>query len=115
MTPTTEGDNIGWYLADIDPTGTYNPNSEKQPVIDVLTNTRCSADARFIGIGEMEDPVGKGEWTLVQQHYNSNGIMPGVDPSTNPNFRPYSGPAVEYDYTDYVETRLVTFEVFVDG
>ena len=31
----SSGENIGWYLADIDPTGTYNPNADKQPVIDV--------------------------------------------------------------------------------
>ena len=41
-------------------------------------NTRCSADARYIIYSDaLEDPVGKNDWTLVKQNYNSSGLMPG--------------------------------------
>jgi len=118
LTPSTEGENIGWYLADIDPTGTYNPNSDKQPVIDVLLSTRCSADAKFIAFIDAEDPCGKQEWTLVKQLYNSNGLMPGggatASSGSGADTKPYS-PTGEYDYLDYVESKIIKLEVFTDG
>ncbi len=86
----------------------------------VLLNTRCSADAKFIAFVELEDPIGKNEWTMVKQLYNSNGLMPGANAATAGgsganNVPMYSGAGAEYDYLDYVESKIIKLEVFTDG
>jgi hypothetical protein len=44
----------------VDPNGTYTPNSEKQPVVEPLLKTHCSADCKYVLFLEGEKFGGEG-------------------------------------------------------